>query len=112
MRLGWGELVGISTPMQRAYRTIQAVSRYPLPVLIAGETGTGRTSVAKSIHAASGGGEASFFSIRCATLPHACAASEDIWQQLCRCKTLLLEEVSELGLMSQAAMLHMLQNKE
>ena len=49
-RIRLGGLVGASAPMQRVYSLIQKVSPHRFPVLILGETGTGKELVARSIH--------------------------------------------------------------
>lgn len=49
-RPGFGGLVGVSAKMQNVYRMIEKVSRSQAPVLILGETGTGKELVARSIH--------------------------------------------------------------
>ncbi len=45
-----GELIGESTPMRRLYELIERVSNNTSPVLLQGETGTGKELVARSIH--------------------------------------------------------------
>jgi len=45
-------LIGDSAPMQRLRREIQTVARLDVPVLILGDSGTGKELVARAIHAA------------------------------------------------------------
>ena len=47
-------LVGVSRPMLRLFERIGRVAESPAPVLITGETGTGKDVVARAVHAASG----------------------------------------------------------
>lgn len=49
-RPGFGGLIGVSPKMQRLYRLIEKVSEHNYPVLILGESGTGKDLVASSIH--------------------------------------------------------------
>ena len=47
---GFGKLIGLSTKMQRVYKTIEKVSFHEYPVLVLGESGTGKELVARSLH--------------------------------------------------------------
>jgi two-component system response regulator HydG len=49
-RPGFGGLIGISSKMQKVYKTIEKVSQHNYPVLVLGESGTGKELVARSIH--------------------------------------------------------------
>ncbi len=49
----FGELVGVSPPMQRLFELLQRVAPTPASVLIQGETGTGKELVARALHDAS-----------------------------------------------------------
>jgi two-component system response regulator HydG len=51
---GLGELVGTSPAMQGLYHRIRQVAAARAPVLIRGEVGTGRATLARTIHAQSG----------------------------------------------------------
>ena len=46
-RPGFGGLIGISPKMQRVYKTIEKVSQHNYPVLILGESGTGKSGFSK-----------------------------------------------------------------
>src|SRR5262249_60563899 len=48
---GFGHVVGASTEMRRLYRLCQRLAESPVPVVIEGETGTGKEVLAESLHA-------------------------------------------------------------
>lgn len=64
-------LIGDSAPMQRLRREIETVARLDVPVLILGDSGTGKELVARAIHAAGreSGGERPLVSMNLAALP-------------------------------------------
>ncbi|MEZ4422752.1 MAG: sigma-54 dependent transcriptional regulator [Gemmatimonadota bacterium] len=67
-------IVGSSGPTRALLEMIGKVARSPLPVLITGETGTGKELVARAVHAASG--RAAMVAVNCATLPENLLESE------------------------------------
>jgi two-component system response regulator HydG len=73
--LHFGCLVGESPAMLAVYEQIEKVGRTPSPVLILGETGTGKELVAESIHRASGR-PGQFVAVNCGSLSRELAASE------------------------------------
>ena len=73
--LHFGCLIGESPVMQSVYEQIEKVGRTPSPVLILGETGTGKELVAESIHRASGR-PGQFVAVNCGSLSRELAASE------------------------------------
>jgi DNA-binding NtrC family response regulator len=73
--LHFGCLVGESPAMLSVYEQIEKVARTPSPVLILGETGTGKELVAESIHRASGR-PGQFVAVNCGSLSRELAASE------------------------------------
>jgi DNA-binding NtrC family response regulator len=73
--LHFGCLIGESPAMQTVYEQIDKVARTPSPVLILGETGTGKELVAESIHRASGR-PGQFVAVNCGSLSRELAASE------------------------------------
>ena len=73
--LHFGCLVGESPAMLSVYEQIDKVARTPSPVLILGETGTGKELVAESIHRASGR-PGQFVAVNCGSLSRELAASE------------------------------------
>ena len=73
--LHFGCLIGESPAMLAVYEQIEKVARTPSPVLILGETGTGKELVAASIHRASER-PGQFVAVNCGSLSRELAASE------------------------------------
>jgi DNA-binding NtrC family response regulator len=71
----FGRLVGEHEKMHAVYEQIERVARTEVPVLIVGETGTGKELVAEAIHRTSGRAGA-FVPLNCGTLSGELAASE------------------------------------
>jgi transcriptional regulator with GAF, ATPase, and Fis domain len=65
----FGELIGASPAMRRLYPLIEQVAHRDAPVLVTGETGTGKELVAEAIHLASARRAAPFVVVDCSTLP-------------------------------------------
>jgi DNA-binding NtrC family response regulator len=66
---GFHGLVGRSAPMQALFERIRRVAPYDVPVLIVGETGTGKTRVARVLHALSPRRAGPFAVLHCGALP-------------------------------------------
>jgi DNA-binding NtrC family response regulator len=107
-----GQLVGRTPPMQRLFDMLGRVASRDLPVLLLGETGTGKTAVAEALHAQSARRDGPFVAINCGGLPPELVEStlfghvkgsftgahkdaEGVFQQA-RGGTLLLDEIGEL----------------
>ena len=71
----WG-LVGEHPAMERLFRQIQRLASSRSPVLILGETGTGKELVARAIHEASPAHLGPFEAINCGAIPRDLAESE------------------------------------
>ncbi len=71
----FGLIVGEHETMRAMYEQIERVAQTDVPVLIVGETGTGKELVAESIHRASGRAGA-FVPVNCGSLSAELAASE------------------------------------
>jgi DNA-binding NtrC family response regulator len=71
----FGLLIGESPPMQTVYEQIEKVGRTDSPVLVLGETGTGKELVAEAIHRASGR-SGQFVAVNCGSLSRELAGSE------------------------------------
>lgn len=63
--------VGQSTPMRHLYAMLRAAACAPCPVLLDGESGTGKTLAAHSLHSRSPRGAKPFVVLDCATIPAA-----------------------------------------
>jgi DNA-binding NtrC family response regulator len=122
---GTGPLVG-GTAVAPVRRTVSLVGPTELPVMILGETGTGKEVVARLVHAASGR-TGPFMAVNCAALPEHLVESElfghvrgaftgaDRGRQgliaLANGGTLFLDELGELPLPAQAKLLRVLEDR-
>jgi DNA-binding NtrC family response regulator len=70
------EMVGRSPAIDRVRDLIARVAPSRATVLIAGDTGTGKELVARSIHALSGRSERSFVAVNCSAIPETLLESE------------------------------------
>jgi DNA-binding NtrC family response regulator len=125
---GFGELIGESAPMRRLYELIERVSNNTSPVLLQGETGTGKELVARSIHLGGPRRKKAFVPVDCSGLAPTLIESElfghtrgaftgaDYLKQglfkVADGGTILLDEIGELPLYLQAKLLRALQEKE
>jgi len=69
-------LFGKSRAMNKIKESLPAISESDLPILIEGETGTGKSLFAKQIHRLSGRASGEFVKLDCATLPSNLVESE------------------------------------
>ncbi|MEO0161411.1 MAG: sigma 54-interacting transcriptional regulator [candidate division WOR-3 bacterium] len=74
--LGAGYLLSKSTKMRRIYKTVEAIANSDAPVLIYGETGTGKGMLARLIHLRSRRRDKKFLSINCGAIPETLLESE------------------------------------
>lgn len=70
------QLVGSSAPMHDLYRLIRQAASTDIPVLITGETGTGKDLVAQAIHMQSNRANGPYVPVHLASLPREILASE------------------------------------
>ncbi len=70
-----GSFVGDSEPMKALYQRIRRVASTDLPVLITGETGTGKELAANAIHSLSARAARPFVVLDCSTIPSELAES-------------------------------------
>lgn len=117
--------VGRSPAMRAVYDRIARLGRSRAPVLVTGETGTGKEIAAEAIHAGAGEGRP-FIAVNCAAIPTALAESEIFGHvrgaftgahddragaaELAHGGTLFLDEVGELEPQLQAKLLRFLQS--
>ncbi len=120
-------LVGCSAPFQRVLDEIERFARCDAPVLITGETGTGKEQVARAIHYG-GNGERPFVAVNCGAIPdnlfenelfgHVRGAYTDAREaqrglvELAEGGTLFLDEIESLSSHGQVALLRFLQDYE
>jgi two-component system response regulator HydG len=71
-----GDLVVHSAAMQRVLAIVERIATANVPVLITGETGTGKGALARAIHNASSRAAQPFIAINCAALPEQLLESE------------------------------------
>ena len=70
------EMLGQSAPMRRLATRLQKAANADAPVLLTGETGTGKELAARALHRASHRAGAPFVAVNCAALPEALLESE------------------------------------
>jgi two-component system, NtrC family, response regulator HydG len=69
-------IVGDSLPIRALRELVARVADAPAPILIQGETGTGKGLVARAIHGESGRASGPFVSVNCAAIPEGLLESE------------------------------------
>jgi len=126
--LAGGELVGESAAMVRLRREIARAAALDVPVLLRGETGTGKELAARALHAAGPRAGRPFVAVNMAAVPAALAAAElfgaargaytgaerrrDGFFGLAHGGTLFLDEVAETPLEVQPLLLRALEQGE
>jgi len=95
--------------MARNIRAAKRVASRDVPVLLIGETGSGKELFARALHAASERAEHPFVAVKCAALSEALLQSHIVQAHG---GTLLLEEIGELPGELQARLLHVLEKRE
>ena len=123
-----GTLVGRSAGINTVGDLVRRVAGTDAPVLVLGETGTGKELVARAIHAESSRKEAAFVAINCAAVPEALLESElfghvrGAFTGATQSRrglfveahggTLLLDEIGDMALPLQAKLLRVLETGE
>lgn len=75
-RFGMGNIVGGDYRMQKAYEMIEAVAPSKATVLMMGESGTGKSVIARAIHQQSSRREKPYVEIHCGSIPETLLESE------------------------------------
>jgi transcriptional regulator with PAS, ATPase and Fis domain len=121
-------IVGHSAGMVRAMEMLKTVSESPCnPILILGETGTGKELAARAVHVWRCGDPEKFVAVNCATLNANLLESELFGHvkgsftgadreksgllEVADCGTIFLDEISEMPLELQAKLLRFLQER-
>jgi DNA-binding NtrC family response regulator len=122
------ELIGESAPMEKLRSQIAQFAASPFPVLIEGESGSGKELVAQSLHRLSGRSARPYFALNCAALAPtlieatlfgyakgaftgASSAKSGYFEDT-QDGSLFLDEIGELPLEMQAKLLRVLENGE
>ena len=74
--IGYGQIIGRSQAMENVLSILPAVAQSNSPVLITGETGTGKDVLAEAIHKASPRARESFVRVNCGHMPEALLDAE------------------------------------
>lgn len=76
MRYGFDSIVGRDHRMQKIYDTIESVADTRATVLVTGQSGTGKTLIARALHHNSPRAERPFVEVNCGALPETLLESE------------------------------------
>jgi two-component system response regulator GlrR len=122
-----GELVGGSASMRELYATIVRVSSSEVPVLVQGETGSGKELVARAVHDCSHRAGKPFVVVDCASLPENLLESELFGHakgaftgatgahigsfEAAEGGTVFLDEIGELPLATQPKLLRVIESR-
>jgi len=125
---GLGPLLGVSPGIQEIYRLIEMAAPSPAPVLILGETGTGKELVARTIHELSQRAKGPFVAVNCSAIPETLLESELFghekgaftgaiarrpgYFELADGGTIFLDEIAEMSSNLQAKYLRVLQDSQ
>jgi two-component system response regulator HydG len=118
-------IVGDSPPIRALRELVARVADAPAPILIQGETGTGKGLVARALHGESGRATGPFVSVNCAAIPEGLLESElfgyvrgaftgaahDRAGLFAEASggTLFLDEIGEMPVALQAKLLHVIE---
>ena len=123
-----GDLVGASKKMQEVFHLVEMVAPSTASVLITGESGTGKELLARTIHSLSSRRSKPFVAINCAAIPETLIESEIFGHEkgaftgalerrtgcfeLAEGGTLLLDEIGEMPIATQAKLLRVLEDRK
>ncbi|MDX1815383.1 MAG: sigma-54 dependent transcriptional regulator, partial [Thermodesulfobacteriota bacterium] len=124
---GWFGMVGRSPAWKEIRKVVEKAAASPLPVMITGETGTGKELVARAIHRISGRASGPFIKINGAAIPPALWEAEVFGYEkgaftgavttkpgrfeLADGGTFFLDEIGDVPLSMQAKLLRVLQDR-
>ena len=122
------EVVGARTGLRHVMDRVQLVAQSDVPVLILGETGTGKEVVSRAIHTRSARADGPFIRVNCGAIPPelvdsqlfghekgsftGAAAQHQGWFERADRGTLFLDEIGELPLPAQVRLLRVLQDHQ
>ena len=126
-RAGLNEaIVGAEEGLREVMAAVRQVARAEVPVLVLGETGTGKEVVARAVHAQSRRANGPILRVNCGAIPHELIDSELFghergsftgavgtrkgWFERADGGTLFLDEIGELPLAAQVRLLRVLQD--
>jgi Nif-specific regulatory protein len=123
-----GNLIGKSSRMQEVFEMVHRVAGSTATVLLRGESGTGKSLIAKAIHFNSPRKDRPFVTVNCSALPETLIESELFGHErgaftgaqsrkagrfeLAQDGTIFLDEIGELPQAVQVKLLHVIQEKE
>jgi DNA-binding NtrC family response regulator len=121
-------IIGSHPSIVEVYKAVARVAPLPLPVLIRGETGTGKELVARALHRYGANPDGPFVAVNCGAIPESLLESELFGHrrgaftgavrdhrgaiESARDGTLLLDEIGELPPLLQVKLLRFLQEGE
>src|SRR5215469_850002 len=123
-----GSMVGSSKPMREIFALIEQIAPSNVSVLITGESGTGKEMVARTLHDLSPRKGRPFLAVNCAAIPETLIESEIFGHEkgaftgalerrtgcfeLAEGGTLLLDEIGEMPIATQAKLLRVLEDRK
>lgn len=119
---------GESIVMKNIYESVRTIAKTDLTVLITGDSGTGKSQIARAIHGLSRRNNENFVAVNCPTVPenileselfgykkgaftHAVSNKIGLFQEANR-GTIFLDEIGEINTSIQTKLLHVLQEKQ
>lgn len=125
---GFEGILGESPALRRVLAVARQAAPTELPILIEGETGTGKELLARAIHRQSGKRDGAFVAVNCAAIPEGLLESELFGHEkgaftgafksragkfeVAHGGTIFLDEIGDMSVTMQAKLLRVLQEKE